>query len=227
MRDPSKPEWTPGLFSGSRSARAIHTGPGKQSRFPYYPSRYERRIFKYVFFSDRSFGKRQFERLQLFAVCMAALLNVSSVTANVWATWYNSDEMFSSMGQLCVAFVSIVEAVVIIYCLLGALNFSARLVQQSLSSTSSNAVAPETVGGDESAPLRGEEDEKYFKERAYPLFCARCLSYWLKQIGDWHLLQLVRELQPRSVQLESINSDSLRPALPTTLHRITIPVTVV
>lgn len=156
MRDQSKPEWTPGLFSGSRSARAIHTVPGKQSRFPYYPSRHERRIFKYVFFSDRTFVKRGFEKLQLVVAYMAAVLNVSSVTGNMWATWHNFDEAFSSMGQLCVAFVSIVEAVVIIYCLLAALNFSVRLACYSVDSISINSVAPETERGDKPAGLQSQ-----------------------------------------------------------------------
>ena len=104
-----------GVCSGSRSARAIHTTRGKQKRFPYYPSRQERRIFKYVFFHhERSFWVKRYEDVKLVGTYIAAAVNVGAILFN-WLDAHQNNDPFDSTTDFCVYFLAVAEALVIAF----------------------------------------------------------------------------------------------------------------
>ena len=112
-----------GVCSGSRSARAIHTTRGKQKRFPYYPSRQERRIFKYVFFHDeRSFTVRRYEDVKLAGAYLAAAVNVGAILFQLLEAYQNNDP-FDSTTDFCVYFLALAEALVIAFAVCAVLHY--------------------------------------------------------------------------------------------------------
>jgi len=186
-----------GLCDTAKSARAIDCKDG--SRFPYYPSKQEKRIFEYVFFGSAASFSGLANMGKYFVVWARCVINAASIGYNL-----TNNTKFLELGgstgmkALIIVIAALFEASGLLVAAVTAAYFGLVLCcDYGLVDDDSSKIVPSSP-----IPTRTEARDTRSMLRAmaaYRVFCARSLADSMRKIADWNLLLTMQVFDARQL----------------------------